>query len=237
VTSNTFRSLNVNAPVDGERPDPQLERITEVRSTGKETDRGFDLGLRLRAEERRMFAFARYRYSREMNAADDALGLPADSYDLAAEWGPSANDIRHRIFGHVSVGLPLKLGLNMSARVDSPSPYTIRTGFDDNGDTVTNDRPAGVGRNSERGAWQRSADLRLSWRSDDGPPARRGRRGDDDDDDGERRRGIEMYIDVQNVFNTTNFTSYSGVMTSPYFRLPTAAGSGRRMELGTRVFF
>ena len=45
----------------------------------------------------------------------------------------------------------------MSAR-----PYNVTTGFDDNGDAVFNDRPAGVSRNSERSAAQVTADLRLT---------------------------------------------------------------------------
>ena len=36
----------------------------------------------------------------------------------------------------------------------SGTPYTIRTGRDDNGDLVFNDRPGGIGRNSERAAAQ-----------------------------------------------------------------------------------
>ncbi|MPY86892.1 MAG: hypothetical protein GEU99_03125 [Luteitalea sp.] len=232
VTSNQFRGLNINAPIDGERPYPEFGRITEVRSIGRETERGFDLRLRVRSEERRLFGFARYRYSREMNDGEGALSLPADSYDLAAEWSPAGGDIRHRIFGSVSLRLPYGLGVGLRGDLSSGAPYTIRTGFDDNGDTVTNDRPAGVGRNTERGSWQRDADLRLSWRSDDGPE-RRGRR----DDRNQPRRGLELYIQVRNLFNTTNFTNYSGVVTSPYFGQPTAAGSGRRLELGTRLFF
>jgi len=36
----------------------------------------------------------------------------------------------------------------------SATPCTIRTGRDDNGGAIFNDRPAGVSRNSERGAAQ-----------------------------------------------------------------------------------
>jgi hypothetical protein len=40
----------------------------------------------------------------------------------------------------------------------SAPPITVRTGLDNNGDTVFNDRPAGYGRNSERGIGQWSSE-------------------------------------------------------------------------------
>src|SRR5690606_27710953 len=78
------------------------------------------------------------------------------------DWGPSAQDIRHRLF--IMVNTPIvygiRAGLNM--QVTSARPYTITTGRDDNGDTVFNDRPEGVGRNSARGAGSVNANLRIS---------------------------------------------------------------------------
>jgi hypothetical protein len=38
--------------------------------------------------------------------------------------------------------------------VNTGTPYSIRTGRDDNGDFVFNDRPGGLGRHTERGATQ-----------------------------------------------------------------------------------
>jgi hypothetical protein len=50
----------------------------------------------------------------------------------------------------------------MQAQYSSAPPYNITTGADDNGDTVFNDRPAGFGRNSGRGASQWNVNLRLN---------------------------------------------------------------------------
>jgi hypothetical protein len=44
----------------------------------------------------------------------------------------------------------------------SALPYNLTSGFDTNGDTVFNDRPAGVERNSARGAAQWTANVRLN---------------------------------------------------------------------------
>ena len=55
------------------------------------------------------------------------------------------------------------------ARFESGSPYNVTTGFDDNGDTIVNDRPAGTGRNAARGASRFALDLRLGWSKGFGP--------------------------------------------------------------------
>src|SRR4030095_9683055 len=54
-----------------------------------------------------------------------------------------------------------KLASNFNAA--SASPYTITTGHDDNNDTVSNDRPLGVGRNSARAAGRFALGARLSY--------------------------------------------------------------------------
>ena len=59
--------------------------------------------------------------------------------------------MRHRIFGFVSTPLFFGLRTNVNARYESAMPYNITTGFDNNDDSVINDRPAGVGRNAARG--------------------------------------------------------------------------------------
>lgn len=248
VSSDRLRSIDVNAPVGGVRPNPDFARITGIRSSGRAEERGVELNLRARG--RGLFGNLRYRWGRELNDADGALSLPADSNNLAAEWGPSSNDIRHRLFGYMRLRLPYGLGVGLNARISSGAPYTVRTGFDDNGDQATNDRPLGVGRNTARGEWHTSADLRFGWTiggsglgGDRGGGGRGGRGRDNDGDRGGRNeggeagRGAEIYTQITNLFNTTNFSRYSGVLTSPYFGLPTAAQPGRRMELGLRVFF
>ena len=237
-TDHRFRALDVNAPVGGVRPDPTRARVTEIRAIGQEEERGVDLSVRVR-KGRNLFAMTRYRWSRELNDADGALALPVDSADLAAEWGPSSGDVRHRVFGYVRTRLPYGVSVGLSARASSGVPYTIRTGFDDNGDQVVTDRPAGVGRNTERGEWHVLSDLRLGWTvggRDGAGSGGRGRGGRGGEARGRDAAGAEIYAQVSNLLNTTNFVRYSGVMTSPLFGQPTAALPGRRMELGLRLF-
>jgi hypothetical protein len=44
-------------------------------------------------------------------------------------------------------------------------------------------------------------------------------------------------VSAQNILNRTNYTSYSGVLTSPLFGQPTSAGSPFRAQLGARFSF
>jgi hypothetical protein len=54
----------------------------------------------------------------------------------------------------------VRLGLNVQG--SSALPYNITTGLDTNGDTVFNDRAAGVERNSARGATQWTTNIRIN---------------------------------------------------------------------------
>jgi hypothetical protein len=214
-----------------------VESIASAESTG------FETSLRASSENGRSSGFFRYRYARTYDDADGALSMPADSNDLAAEWAPASWDIRHRIYTFVRTELPHGVRASLSGSVLSGAPYTIRTGFDDNGDTIFTDRPDGLGRNTERGTWRRNVDLRLGWRpsflgtpQDTGGGRDRGGRGRQGGG-GPRAKGVELYASVSNLFNETNYTRFAGVMTSPLFGQPTGAAPARQFEFGTRVLF
>jgi hypothetical protein len=53
----------------------------------------------------------------------------------------------------------------------------------------------------------------------------------------ERRFRIEFYASAQNVTNHKNYVGYSGVLTSPFFGLPTNVMNPRKIEVGTRFAF
>ena len=160
-----LRSVNVNAPVDGVRPDPLVGNVTEMRSTGERAqDRAQRRPQLCACPSRRIFGNVMYQWANTRNFADSALSLPSDSNNPDADWGPAAQDMRHRAVrdGQLPAARSaLRAGLNMQVHRRA-GPTTITTGLDDNGDTVFNDRPAGVARNSARGAGQVTADLRLT---------------------------------------------------------------------------
>ncbi|MEZ5421354.1 MAG: hypothetical protein R2708_29000, partial [Vicinamibacterales bacterium] len=150
---HVLRSINVNAPVDGVRPDPTIGNISEISSSGRRASDRLSVGLNLRVPQRRIFGNVMYQLGSVRNHADGALSLPADSNDPDADWGPAAQDVRHRLFVMGNLPLPLGLRAGLNLQLSSARPYnSITTSLDDNGDTVFNDRPAGVGRNAGRGA-------------------------------------------------------------------------------------
>jgi Carboxypeptidase regulatory-like domain len=252
---NLFRGRNVNAPLeDGTRPNPDAGNITQVESTARSTGHALTASFNLNLPWHRTFLFFNYSLTQAENDTDGPFGLPADNFDLAAEWGPSLMDVRHRVSGMFNMNLWAGFKLATSFNASSAPPYNITTGRDDNGDTVSNDRPAGVGRNSARASSRWDLGARLSYtfgfgqrpgadgagtpqvimiRAGGGETPMGGFSGGADD----KRWRVELYIAATNVLNHTNFMSYSGVMTSPFFGEPTAAGAPRKIELGARFGF
>jgi hypothetical protein len=262
--THTLRSINTNAPLRGVRPDPMLGNVTEIGSTGRRASDRLTVGTLLRVPQRRIMGNVMYQYSSTRNFADSPLSLPSDSTNPDLDWGPSAMDIRHRLFLLANVPLGSGVRAGLQAQFSSAPPYTITTGLDDNGDTVFNDRPAGAGRNSARGASQWNVNLRLN-RSFSlgglagdgpvmlgGPPppptnAQRGPGGGAGDGGGgpqmvvmegsNRRYRLDLYVQVSNLFNTTNLNTFVGNLLSPYFGTATSAAPPRRVELGLSLMF
>ena len=245
-----LRGRNLNAPIDGVRPDPSRANVVEV--VGDAGSRVHQLGVTatlLRLDWRQTLLATSYVLSSAETNTAGAFALPARGDDLAAEWGPAAPRHRWSLMFNTRPGGGL--ALNLTLRAQSGAPYTVTTGTDDNGDGVFNDRPAGVGRSSARTAGQIDAGLRLSWTIGFGPargggsggaqvivaggggggmPAGAGASTD-------RRFRVEIYAAAQNVANRRNFIGYSGVLTSPFFGQPTDVLNPRKVELGVRFGF
>jgi hypothetical protein len=190
---------------------------------------------------------------------DGAFSLPANSYDLGAEWGPVAGVPRHNLSAMFTSPLTKSIRLSVGASRRSGTPYNVTTGRDDNFDTVFNDRPAGFGRNSERGEATWDVNTRVSYafgfgqrKPTDGGPAggpvvvmhRVGGPGGSSDIAGafgggaeDKRIRFELFASGSNLFNAVNRVGYSGIMTSRFFGQATAAMPGRRIDVGVRVGF
>ena len=262
-----LRSTNVNAPIDGVRPDPLAGNVTEISSTGERAQDRLTVGVNWRIPSRRIFTNLMYQYANTRNVADSTLSLPSDSSNPEVDWGPSADDIRHRLFVMANFPLPYNVRVGLNMRLMSARPYNITTGLDANGDTVFNDRPEDVSRNSARAASQFTADLRLTKSINLGgllsggpegvpmgtapppPPAggaalQRGQGGGGGDgpqmvimEGSNSRYRLDLYVSVQNLFNRTNFNTFVGNIQSPYFGTATSAAPARRVEVGATVSF
>lgn len=250
-TGNEFRSVDLNAPVNGVRPNPVFGRTLLVQSIGRATQAGFNVDLFL-TPRRGMFGNVRYGYSRTMNDADDALTPPATG-TFATEWAPARGESRHRFNWNIGGPIgPWGLTASLNGRVQSGVPYNVTTGRDENLDAIFNDRPAGGPRNARRGALTTQTDLRVGWMitgrpvnaqiaAQRGPGGGSGPRGAPGRGRGpgvrEQGKRLEAFLFVSNLFNRVNYGSYVGVLTSPFFGQPTSAQAARRVELGWRFSF
>ncbi|PYS44792.1 MAG: hypothetical protein DMG13_33305 [Acidobacteria bacterium] len=150
--NHVYRSRNINAPLPGNvvRPDPAQGNILQLESSGLSSFNGLTFGFRRRIGPV-MNLFTNYTFSSSYNDTDGAFGLPANNYDLRSEWARSPDNQRHHFQAGINGRLPLGISVNAFMRLNSGRPYNITTGLDDNGDTVTNDRPPGLSRNAGQG--------------------------------------------------------------------------------------
>ena len=96
---------NTNAPIQGSYPagDRSIRLLTESAGTSRLNQ----LVAGANINYRKLYLFGSYTLSYGMA---DNEGLPADPYNLRAEWGPSSyGDLRHRAAGGVTVPLPCEV--------------------------------------------------------------------------------------------------------------------------------
>ncbi|MCI0485990.1 MAG: TonB-dependent receptor [Blastocatellia bacterium] len=249
-----LRGRNINAPVpEIGRPFPDEGNITQVESSASSTLHLLNLGANFMQPQKGFFLSLNYVLSKNTNESDGPFSLPADNFNLRAERGPSSADSRHRFFALLNMRLFKGLRLGTVFQASSATPYNITTGFDDNGDTISNDRPAGVSRNSTRGSARWDMGTRLSWgfsfgkereaSAQGGPQVRVIRAGSDalgsmpSMSASNKRWRTEFYLQAYNLLNHANLMNFTGVETSPFFGQATAAQPGRRLEVGMRFGF
>jgi len=226
-----LRSRDLNAPLPGTppgadgripRPDPSQGRVLRVESTGLTTWNAFKVNMRQRFSIFNVNA----NYTFQLNAGDPSWDGPfsasSDNYNLDVDW---ASVPRHQFSANVNSRLPLGVFLTTSLSMQNGNPYSITTGKDDNGDGVTNDRPPGVPRLSEIGPMSRRVDFNISKAFNVG----KGRGG--------AAPNLNVFANMTNAFNRTNFGTPVGVRTSPLFGKSISASNPREIEVGLRFQF
>jgi hypothetical protein len=200
------------------RPDPSFQRVTAVESRGNSWYRALQIALERRHANRHSYTVA-YTLSTSERDTEDSTFVPQDQRDLAAERGPAASDVRHRL--SAGLNLDLFLGLRFTAVITAQSalPYNVTTGVA-NADGYFIVRPDGVGRNSARGADFRQVDMRLS-KAFRMPRTR-----------------VEALIEAFNLTNRANWTNYDGNTSSlTTSGRPTSALPARQIQAGVRIDF
>ncbi len=250
-----LRGRNLNGPENGVRPDASAANVIEPSAGAESKSSAINVGYSLmKMEWNRTFFVVNYTWSHATTDTTGAFSIPANGDNLTTEWGPSAGDIRHRLGVSFSTSPLRDLSVSLTARGQSGLPYNVTTGHDENGDGVLNDRPAGVGRNSARGAMQFDLGGRISYAIGFGTrPQNAGGPGGTQvminvggggglapgfgGGAADKRYRVEFYLAGQNLLNRVNYTSYSFVLTSPFYGRPVAASQPRKLQLGIRFAF
>ena len=196
---------------------------------------------------RRLNVFTNVGVGRVRNNTEGAFATPATG-SIADDWAPSNQDVR----GRFNVGMNSSQLRNFNASINfnasTASPYTLRTGTDDNGDLVFNDRPLAVGRNTLRASpfWNLSGFFTYGWtfgkpvertggisiRSEGGGLAVSQAAAQRDG-----RFRLSLNVQIQNITNHGNLIGYSGVITSDSFMRPTSVAGTRKVDIGIGLSF
>jgi hypothetical protein len=224
-----FRSRDINSPINGVRPNSLFARITQVESSGNSRENALE--FKFDGSLKKGFSFDLiYKIGKINSDFEDIFSLPVNSYNTSLENSVSNLDQRHKFSTRLSFPSWKNLSFNTTFRLESPRPYSITTGRDDNGDSVINDRPPGVGRNSERGDWFKQVDANFSWKT-------KLRKEDAKNALSKIKNQIVFTATIQNLFNQTNLQNFVGIQTSPFFRQATSARNARSIEVGMSFTF
>lgn len=287
---------NLNAPVNGVRPDATFANVILASPDGRGTAHGFNASINLnlapmpasgapggggpgippppppmhgdrvmimaagpmgpggvgagpRISWRRGLSISGfYNWGRDYNNTDGAFSIPA-TLNLADEWGPSSFDRTHNAHFAVVSQFLRNFTARLSVGGSTAPPITIRTGTDDNADLIFNDRPVGIGRNTERtrGTFNSSANFTYNFTmgkkqvtTGPGVQISGGPGGMSVNTTGSQsmpRYRLSLAVNVQNLFNQPFYSGFSGVMNGPNFLQPTQASGVRRITFNTSVSF
>ncbi len=247
---NQLRGVNLNAPVNGVRPDPAFANIIEVVSDASthtldvvpEVSVNFAGGVRSANTARwnplRTVIRFNYRHRRAHNNSDGAFSVPPTG-SLDDQWSFASSDTRHRLRGSISTQALRNVNAQVSWDASSGAPYTITTGSDDNGDSIFNDRPVLTPRNSVRLPWRSTLSANLSYTIPLGDAPVEGGGGGRGGRGGPRARqkGVTFNVSINNLTNRANYSGFSGVMTSEYFLQPTSVSNPRQVDVSLRFNF
>ena len=232
-TLTAAQALALGIPNLG-RPNPAFGNISQYQAIGDSWFEGLTVSLNTRNAP-----WGGIRASYTLSNAQDTAGnaffnAPQNNNDIAAEKGPADNDQRHRLVVSGTLGGTRAstvgrwlagVQVGYVAAFATGVPFNVVTGNDRNNDTTVNDRPVGVGRNSERLPAGTTFDLRVS-RAFALAGSQR----------------IELLAEAFNLFNHVNVlnvnnTYGTGLTPLPAFGQPILAGDPRQIQLGVRWTF
>jgi hypothetical protein len=263
-----MRGENLNFPINGVRPDPLFVNIIRVvndaasRQDVLNAFGSFSLTPQNpsmmgpfggasgpRWNWKRTSLNVNYSTGRLENNTDGPYSLPA-SGSPAGEWGPVAGEIRkHRFNIGINTSALKNLNANLNFNASTGTPYSVTTGHDDNGDLVFNDRPVGLGRNTQwtPGQWSVNGffnyNIAIGKKTVQNPGGITGitmRNGEISVMTGGAappRYRIGISANIINLTNHANYVGYTGTMTSPFFLQPQNVQNMRKIDIALNFSF
>ena len=221
-----FRSIDANAPPPPfyvARPDSTLGQVRQLQSDGYQKSNAMEVSFRGRPTHF-FTGQVQYTLSKTYNNTSGITYFPGNSYFPESDWARADTDSRHRLnlMGTFALSHYAKLGTAFSAY--SGLPVTVTTGNDDNHDGISNDRPAGLPRNTLHGPTYVDLDLSLSHEFQ----LSRGKK---------EGPSLTAQLGGFNVVNHRNDVTYVGVLTSPFFGRAVAARPPRQMQMNLQFKF
>ncbi|PYR00392.1 MAG: hypothetical protein DMF97_09600, partial [Acidobacteria bacterium] len=264
-----FRTVNYNQPAPGtgtiqaRRPYPQFSNMNTVMSLASSQYNGLEARLEKRFA-RGVSVLASYTFSKSMDDAAGSggfsdSGTPQNSRDLAAEWGPSVFDVRHRFVFSSLYEVPVGPGrrflgeagggvarlvegwqINAIVTLQTGQPFTPVLAIDNSNTGQFQDRPDVVGDPDAPGAFARAAAFTF------GNAGRNSLRGP-----GYRNvdlsftkntrlapeRQLQVRIECFNLLNWINYDNPNRTALTPNFGKIFSAGPPRQIQLGLRFMF
>jgi carboxypeptidase family protein len=234
--THLLRSRNINAPLPatGLRSDPNFLNINQVESSAVTRSNALSVTLQGRIGARLFKGIAQYTLSRTTDDTGGAFALPANNFDLRPEMGRADFDQRHRFNFSGRLRVPLDFTLGARLALTSGAPFNITTGFDDNRDTVANDRPSGVTRNTGQGPEFAQLDLRLTRRIRGIPTPFKNRHGSGDS---AGPGDLLISADAFNALNRANLNRIVGEQSSTFFGRANSSLPARTLQLSIKYSF
>jgi uncharacterized membrane protein YgcG len=131
----------VSDPTSGTRPNGILENIYEYESVGKFRQNQFITNFNVRAGSK-LTLNGYYALSFANSDTGGPTSFPSQPYDIVADYGRAAYDIRDRVFFGGTISLPKGFRLNPFTIFNSGTPFNVTVPLDLLGTSILNDRPA-----------------------------------------------------------------------------------------------